>query len=68
MNTDNFKNDKEFDLYIKGAWEERERIIALLNNYLSLTVFSEEAEQAEPNPKWTAGFNSAIALIKGESK
>ena len=31
MNTDDFKNEEEFDLYVKGAWDERERIIALIN-------------------------------------
>jgi hypothetical protein len=29
MNTDDFKNEEEFDLYVKGAWDERERVLAL---------------------------------------
>jgi hypothetical protein len=30
MNTDDFKNEEEFDLYVKGAWDERKRIIAII--------------------------------------
>jgi hypothetical protein len=30
MNTDDFKTEGEFDLYVKGAWDERARIIELL--------------------------------------
>jgi len=32
MNTDEFKTEEEFDLYVKGAWDERNRILALLEH------------------------------------
>ena len=32
MNTDDFKTEGEFDLYVKGAWDERARIIKLMEH------------------------------------
>jgi hypothetical protein len=55
MNTDDFKNEEEFDLYVKGAWDERERIIALI----------------ESKDEWHYAFSDVsdvIALIRGEIK
>jgi len=49
-----------------GAEIERARIIKLLEEYLALTEYSEQVEDAQSNPEWTNGFQSAIALIKGE--
>ena len=39
--------------------EERQRIVAMLEDYFNIDY------DAEENPDWDAGFNSAIALIKG---
>lgn len=39
--------------------EERKRIIAMLEEYFNIDY------DAEENPDWDAGFNTAIALIKG---
>lgn len=52
---------------LAGRDYERERIIKKLESYLELSQFSEEAEGAEPNPAWDAGFQAAIALAKGDA-
>jgi hypothetical protein len=46
--------------HIGGEMSEKNRIIKLLTDYFELT-------QTEPdeNPEWDAGFQAAIALIKG---
>lgn len=47
---------------------EKHRIITSMLDYLELTRFSEESEGATKNEEWTAGFNAAIAIAKGETK
>jgi hypothetical protein len=42
-----------------GAKSEKERIINMLNDYFSIDYNPQE------NPEWDAGFQSAIALIRG---
>lgn len=54
MNVDDFKNEEEFNLYLKGAWDERKRILALI----------------EAKDEWHYEFSDVsdiIALIKGEA-
>ena len=51
-----------------GARQERERIVGVLQDYFDLTRFSVEVEGASENEEWDAGFQSALALIKGENK
>jgi hypothetical protein len=55
VNTDDFKTEEEFDLYIKGAWDERERIIALL-------------EYHRDNECGFGVTHDIVELIKGETK
>jgi hypothetical protein len=45
---------------------ERERIVKKLESYFELTRFSIEAEGADENPQWDAGFGAALALIEGD--
>lgn len=55
MNVDDFNSAEEFDLYIKGAWDERNRILALISS----------------KDEWHYAFSDVsdiIALIKGESE
>ena len=56
MNTDDFKNEEEFDLYVKGAWDERARILALLEKL-------RDSEYAE-----VMTHDDLIALIKGDKE
>jgi hypothetical protein len=72
-----FTEEEVFDLELKahgqvqydlGLSAERLHIIALLEEYFDLTRFSVEVEGASENKEWDAGFQSAIALIKGENK
>lgn len=51
-----------------GVIAANTRMLKALEDYLELTRFSEEVENAEPNPEWTAGFQAAIAIIKGATK
>ena len=48
-----------------GAQQERERIIGVLQDYFDLTRFSVEVEGASENQEWDAGFQSALALVRG---
>lgn len=50
-----------------GGDRERDRIISMLNGYLELTQLPGD-HGVEINTEWDAGFNAAIALIKGEEK
>lgn len=52
----------------KAADAERERLSKKLTDYFDLTRFSIEVENAPDNPEWDAGFQAALALIKGENK
>ena len=49
-----------------GAIAERKRILKMLDDYLELTKFDEQANGAEPNPEWDAGFGAAMALIRSQ--
>jgi hypothetical protein len=56
MSTDDFKTEEELDLYVKGAWDERRRIIALLEDL-------RDSEYAE-----VITHDDLIALITEESQ
>ena len=45
--------------------EALQEAITVLRNYLTLTEWSEETEGALPSPDWTAGYNTALALLGG---
>jgi hypothetical protein len=47
-----------------GRTEERKRITSMLLEYFALTQEPSCETDAE-NPEWDAGFQAAIALIKG---
>jgi hypothetical protein len=67
MNTDDFKTEEEFDLYVKGAWDERERIIAMLES-LRERYNLESMNLNEIRVAKYEALSSAVALIKGENK
>ena len=48
--------------------EEREAICAKLESYFELIRYSVEIEGAEQNLEWEAGFQAALAFVKGENK
>jgi hypothetical protein len=56
----------DFAKYVRK--QERKRIVSMLQEYFELTRYSVEVENAAENSEWDAGFQSALALIKGESK
>jgi hypothetical protein len=64
MNTDEFKTEEEFDLYVKGAWDERNRILALLEH--EETRSAEDFFGAHQSEQCVTCRN--IARIEGESK
>ena len=45
--------------------KERERLAQTLQDYFELTRYSVDAEDAKENPEWDAGFQAALALIRG---
>ena len=45
--------------------DERAYILSYLEKYYLLTRFSVEQEGAAENPEWEAGFQAALALIRG---
>jgi hypothetical protein len=63
MNTDDFKNEEEFDLYVKGAWDERKRIITLSEN----KVCFDNRDKGECEHSVCYGMLDLIALIKNEN-
>ena len=74
--TDEWQDNDEFSTTygtMKQAMQEsrddmRGYLINRLEKYFELTRFSVEAENADENPEWDAGFQAALALIKGEPK
>lgn len=52
----------------QGATAEQERILRNLTNYLELTQFSETVEGAEPDYAWSAGYQTAMAIVRAENK
>jgi len=64
MNTDDFKNEEEFDLYVKGSWDERNRILALLEH--EETRSAEDFFGAHQSEQCVTCKN--IARIEGEKK
>ena len=44
---------------------ERAFIVNHLEKYYELTRFSKDVEDAAENPEWDAGFQAALALVKG---
>lgn len=55
------------DCMESGKFQERERLIQLLEEYLEVTQLPGDYG-IEINKEWDAGFNAALALIKGEQK
>jgi len=53
--------------FYQGADAERERILTLLQDYLELTRLPGD-NGVEENHEWDAGFQAAMALIKGNAK
>lgn len=51
----------------QGVKTERQRIIKLLEGYLEVTQLPSDYG-IEINEEWDAGFQAALALIKGEQK
>jgi hypothetical protein len=62
MSGDDFKTEEEFDLYVKGAWDERNRILALLEH--EETRSAEDFFGAHQSEQCVTCRN--IALIEGE--
>lgn len=52
----------------EGVFVERTVCIKMLEDYFELVGFSEEHEGAELVPDWDAGFQAALALLKGRAK
>lgn len=47
-----------------GEMDEQKRIVKMLEEYFELTQMPGD-NGVEENPEWDAGFQAAIALIKG---
>jgi hypothetical protein len=56
VNADEFKSNNELELYVKGAWDERRRIIAILEKL-------RDSEYAE-----VMSHEDVIHLIKDSSR
>jgi hypothetical protein len=53
--------------YLTGAYEERMRIYSKLQSYLELTLEPDEFGTVTHNPEWDAGFQAAMALVRGDN-
>jgi hypothetical protein len=54
--------------YVTGRQDERERIVALLSDYLLDKLPNDDGDVEPSQPHEWDGLEKAIALIKGENK